>query len=267
MSEEKPTQTAVQPADETDNALIRKDQGTTIQAEPVKPKPLYDADGPNRPHAYEIAQDGLNYDFVPVFGVLDDERYMQWLRDLKILVKDEDINDDGQEASCRLWDEIVPDVDNVEYDADEDWKSLVPANVKMQSLKEFLTVGVFEAEERAEGKLRLKPASGTQTIITEAWFNRTIVQQHHEMPQDPKLLAEYQKKYARIQRKRFKEETTKGLRRKPKVTVVPQDDKFGELYDEMQSGVTGFKSWQPLRFKTTVIHHLFKEKLVEKKSD
>src|SRR6266702_733545 len=99
---------------------------------------VYNTETKNRPRKYEIEQDGLNYDFIPVFDVLDDERYLKWLNEFNIKGTGDDVSEEAREASCKLWDDIVPEVDNLEFDPDEDWKSLVPPSAKIQSLNDYL---------------------------------------------------------------------------------------------------------------------------------
>ena len=61
-----------------------------------------------------------------------------------------------------------------------------------------------------------------------------------------------------------------GLRRKPRVEYIPQDEKLGELYDEMAIETTGFHRTGtspdvPLRFKVLVVNYIFAPTLDQKK--
>ena len=129
-----------------------------------------------------------------------------------------------------------------------------------------MAVAIVEPEGRKGGKLRLGELQAEQTIVTEVWFNGQVVQQQHVLK--PKTL-EWEKKFERIQKKRFREEKIKGLhRRKPTIEFIPQDDKIGELYDEMVIDALGFAATAPgrvpLRFKTLVINYVFAPKLDQK---
>lgn len=251
------TQTAALPEG---NALIRREE----IGNDAKPQTIYDPEASNR-FEFEVTQDGLQYDTAHVYGPLADDRYVQWMREFKIKGNDEDVNEESREASVRLWNDLVTAVDNLEYDPAEDWKPLVANQEKIDSLNDFLAVAIGSGEEKATGKRIPAGRSETQTILTEAWFNGEVLQQKHVLR---KSSLEFEKKYSRIQAKRFKQEKVQGLhKRQPKVEFIPQDEKLGELYDEMKISVEGFAGeWIPLRFKTTVIHHIFAGKLDPKKS-
>jgi hypothetical protein len=131
-------------------------------------------------------------------------------------------------------------------------------------MNDFLAVAIGDDIHENKGQRRIGQ-NATVKVPTECFFNGEIATQIHEMRQ---VSLELEKKYSRIQGKRFKKEQIGGLRnRKAKIEFIPQDDKIGELYDEMFISQTGFAQGKiPLRFKTTVIHHLFAEKLDQKKS-
>lgn len=215
---------------------------------------LYDADARNR-FGYNVIENGKKYKTAAIFEALTDERYLQWVREFKIRGNDDDVNEESREASIRLWDDIVSAVENIEVPEGEDFHDIIPYSEKIQGLNEFLAIAVFDPDEEAEDDGVRRPAAvRTQTVITEAFFNGQITRQTHVLKEKT---LEWEKKYSRIQAKRFKQETTRGLRRKPKVEFVPQDAKIGEMYDEMVERTAGFAGRVPLRFKTAVISHVF----------
>lgn len=213
---------------------------------------IYDADARNR-FGYSVVDGDETFKTAQIFESLPDERYLQWLREFKIKGNDEQLDEQSREASVRLSTEIVVEVENVEVKDGEDWRVLLPYSERIEIINKFLAVSALAPEKVSDSK-RTLAAHSTQTVITEAWFNGEVAQQTHVIK--AKTL-EWEKKYARIQSKRFKQEATRGLKGKPKVEFIPQDRKIGELYDEMLERSDGFASWTPLRFKTAVMHFVF----------
>lgn len=248
-----------QETQETANVLIRE-KGPAKET----PAPLYDAAAKNR-FEFELKEDGLKYDIAFTLNPLDDdERYMQWMRDFKIKGGEQDVSEESTEASCRYFDDVVDSVEGIDFPPGADWKSLIRSSEKTDVMKAVLAVAISDPEI-ASKKPAFRASSEIEqvTIITECWFNGEVAQQKHVMR--PRT-AELEKKYARISGKRFKQENTRGLRRKPRVEYAPQDDKFGELYDQMKISATGFAGDViPLRFKTTVVHEIFNSELDQKK--
>jgi len=215
---------------------------------------LYDSEANNR-FPYTVTEDGQQYQTAHVFGPLSDERYLQWLREFKIKGNEKDVNEESREASVSLWNDVIVEVENIEEV--ENWKDAIPFKEKIGAVNDLLAVAVFEPETQGEGKRKLS-AETTQTVLTEVYFNGRVSSQTHKLKA---ASMEWDKKYARIQGKRFKREITKGLRRPANVEFVPQDAKLGELYDEMLIAAEGFAGDVPLRFKTAVIQHIFEATL------
>jgi hypothetical protein len=252
----------MQEATQTDNILIRDDETNSDE----KPFKLYDPEAQNR-FEYEVRQDGFIYDIAHVFGRLGDTRYIQWLSDFKIRGNEDQVDEESMEASIRLWDDVIIAVENVEFAPDVDWKTLIPYGEKLEAVNNLLAVAIAEPDDaRAKGPLRLGEQAKNQTVWTEAWFNGDVVKQAHTLREST---LEFKKEYSRIQGKRFKQEKIKGLyKRQPKVEFIPQDEKVGELYDKMIVSTEGFAGdWVPLRFKTTVMNHVFESKVDPKKSE
>ena len=229
---------------------------------------IYDPAAKNR-FEFTVREDGVKYEIAHIFGELTDDRYLQWLKDFNVRGTEDDVEENSREAACKLWDDLIDRVEGVEFE-EGDWKSFVPYSEKVEAVNQLTAVAIGEDEDvkPATGPRRLGPATATVTVITEAWFNGDVTQQRHELRAKN---AELEKKYARIQGRRFKQDQTKGFRKKQKVTYVPQDEKLGDLYDEMVIGATGFavgfdnKSTVPLRFKTAVVHEIFASPVEAKK--
>jgi hypothetical protein len=247
---------------DADNVLIRKEDP---QGE-AKPVTIYDAEARNRFEFTITGDDGLKYDTAHIYGPESDDRYMQWVREFNIKGNEDDIAEESREATVRLWDDLVVEVENIEYDPQSDWKSLIDHQEKIESLNSFHAVAIVEPEEIAQGKRVLGGNVETQVVFTECWFNGEAVQQKHVIK---KKSFELEKKYSRIQAKRFKQQKIGGsLKRKTKIQYVPQDAAIGELYDEMFVSQEGFANGViPLRFKTQVTHSIFASKLDPKKSE
>jgi hypothetical protein len=228
---------------------------------------IYDPAARNR-FEFKITENGSKYEIAHIFGELTDERYLQWIKEFNVSGSEDDVDETSREATCRLWDDVIDHLDGVDFE-DGDWKSFVPYRQKIEAINQFVAVAIFEDDaEPAAKKPRFGPQSGSLKVITEAWANGEIVQQHHEMRA---VTVELEKKYARIQGRRFKQEQVKGFRKKQKITYIPQDEKLAELYDEMLVNVSGFansfdnKPTIPTRFKTTVIHEIFASPVEAKK--
>lgn len=214
---------------------------------------LYDADARQR-FAFEVTEGGEKFDTAHHYEPLSDERYIKYLSDANIRGDGDEVEGNELEITTNLWSDLVVEVENIEVEDGDDWKALIDGKEKEDSLDMFLAVAVVEPESKTTGKRRLA-AGSTEKVVTEAYFNGVPVQQTHVLK---KKSDEWQKKYSRIQARRFQPEATKGVRNKPKIKFVPQDEKIGKLYDEQFIEQTGFANGNiPLRFKTRVIHYLY----------
>jgi hypothetical protein len=225
----------------------------------------YDAAAARNRFEYEVSEDGQKFDVAHVFGPLDDDRYMQWNRDLKVRGGggNDEINEEAREATAKLWDDLIVEVENVEYPEDADFRTLIDSQEKLDAINDLLAVAIVEPEATSSGKRQLVPKgeNPTQTIVTEAYFNGQVSQQTHVLKAKT---FEFEKKFQRILGKRLREEKTRGLRRKPKLEYIPQDDKMGGLYDEMHVSSENFVGATPLRFKVLVLQYIFAPKLDQK---
>lgn len=257
-----------QSAVNSDNALIRQGvdliNNLTEGIEMKKPPVIYDADARNR-FEFEVREGVKLYETAHIFEPLSDERYLQWIREFRIRGTEDDISEEAREASVRLWDDIIFDVAKIKYPEGTDFRQWIPPMEKVEAINALLAVAIAEDIERISGDRTFGDEAKTISVSTEAFFNGERVEQVHELRP---VTLELEKKYSRIQAKRFKQEQIGGLRnRKAKIEYIPQDHRLGELYDEMAVSASGFAGGKvPLRFKTTVIHHLFQEKLDQKKS-
>lgn len=250
----------------SDTALVTQAADTSetaIASKRRKEPAAYDAAAKNR-FEFDVREGVKSYETAHVFNTLEDERFMQWLREFHLKGNEDDVNEESREASVRLWDDLIAVVEKIQYPDGEDFRKLIPASEKIEALNAYLSVAIGSDIERVEGDRQLGDPNSMQTVVTECYFNGEIATQKHELRP---VTLEMQKKYSRIQQKRFKQEKIGGLRRKAKMEYVPQDDRIGELYDEMMVFTTGFVGDKiPLRFKVLVIDHLFAEKLDQKKS-
>jgi hypothetical protein len=254
-----------------ENALVRNEStvpaaaaATGVAKKEEKPAPIYDADARNR-FAFTVREGMEKYDTAHTFEPMSDERYVQWQREFKIKGNEDDVSEQAREASVKLWDDQIVQVENITFPDGTDFRQWISSGEKIEAINAFLAVAIADdVREAAEGRA-FGAENKTIKVPTETFFNGEIATQLHEMRP---VSLELEKKYSRIQGKRFKQEKIGGLRnRKAKIEFIPQDDKIGELYDEMFVSQTGFAQGKvPLRFKTTVIHHLFAEKLDQKKS-
>lgn len=228
---------------------------------------VYDADANNRFDLTVRHTDGNSYDTAHIYGPLTDERYVKWLNEFHIKGNEDDVSEEAREASVRLWDDTVvsiADGDGQISDAGK-FRDLIGSGEKVESLNKFLAVAIGDSDvSKKKTRFSAENAPATEMcVVTEAWSNNEVVEQRHFLT--PKTL-ELQKKYARIQGKRFKQEKIGGLRRKAKIEYVPQDAKIGEIYDEMLISTAGFANDNvPLRFKTFVVHYVFDDTVTEKK--
>ena len=244
-----------------DNVLVRDD--ADHQPPRADSRPLYDATAHNK-FPYSVINDGLEYDVAHVFGELTDERYIQWNKDLKVRGNADKVEQEAREASCKLWDDIIVAVEGVEFEGDA-WKDYVPYHEKVQAIGDLLAVSIKAEDRKADGILKLGPKPTTNTITTEAFFNGEVLEQKHVML--PRSL-EFEKKYEAIMAKRVRQQKVGGLsKKKPIAEYVPQDEKLGDLYDEMCFSTGGFQppmgtvpgtsTGVPLRFKVAVINYIF----------
>ncbi len=238
--------------------MLSQTQAATDKTEAA----FYDANAEQR-HELTAIADGEKYQTAHRIKPIEDERYLAYLKAVDIKGDDEDVDSHEKESGAAFWDDLIIEVENVEFEEGSDWKALIDADEKNEALNLFLAVAIIEPETVSNGKRKLT-SNASQTIRTEAYFNGVPIQQTHKLQaKTPELI----RKYDRIQRNRFKQEPTKGLRRKPKMIYVPQDRNIAALYDEMFIEQTGFANGIiPCRFKTSVIHYCFAPK-VESKVD
>lgn len=223
---------------------------------------IFDADARNR-FEFEVREGVKLYETAHVFNPVSDDRYMQWLRDFKMRGSENELDEESREATCRLWDELIITVENINVPEGKDLRDVIPSPEKVEAVSAFMAVAIA-ADTEKQTTARNFDDEAPQTVLTEAWFNGEITTQRHELR---RVNVEWQKRYAQIAAKRFKQEKVGGLRRQPKLEYVPQDHRFGELYDQMLVSNDGFAGGKvPLRFKTVVIEHLFGERLSQKKS-
>lgn len=234
------------------NLLIRDDPPSRKAQDS---SPVYDARARNR-FDFTLHRGSDSYELGILFDPLTDERYMQWNHELKVRGDQDEIEESSREATAALWDDLVPEVEGIEYPANADWKALFPTSAKVESVNNLLAVAIVTDEGQKGKKLVLGASQPTQTITTECWFNGEIARQSHVMAA---RTIELEKKYARIESKKVRQEKIGGLnKRKAKIEYVPQDEAKGELYDEMQISAKGFAGDViPLRFKTIVVDFIF----------
>lgn len=234
-----------------------------------KKETIFDPKAQNR-FGYSVEEDGRRFDVAHIFAPVSDERYLQYLKEFNISGDEENVKEEGREASVRLWDDVILKMEGVETDGD-DWKKYLPSAEKEAAVADLLAVAIGETDkpettseadtQQAPGKRVLGPKT-EQKVFTECLFHEEILRQCHVMQP---VTLELEKKYARIAAKRFRREQVRGFRQKTTVTYVPQDKAFGELYDEMMISTVGFAGNEvPLRFKTTVVHHIFGNKIEPK---
>lgn len=223
---------------------------------------IYDADASQR-YEFEVVEGGARYNTAHRFEPLSEERYVQHIKSARAQGNEQDVDENILETVVELWNDLIVEVENIETEPGEDWKSVIDSTEKQEALNSFLTVAIVEPEIVTGGKRKLS-VNSTEKVITEAFFNGEPIQQTHVLQ---KKRDEWQKKYDRIEARRFQQEPTKGLRRKPQIKYFAQDEGIGKLYDEQFIEQTGFANGKiPLRFKTRVIHYLYgSSKLGEKK--
>jgi hypothetical protein len=259
---------------QTENALVRNEGQLPATAaatgiakkEEKKEKPpvIFDAEARNRLE-FTVREGVKQYETAHVFEPISDDRYIQWQREFKIKGNEDNVSEEAREASVRLWDDIIFAVEKVKFPEDTDFRQWIPPLEKVGAIRDLLAVAISEDIEEVTDDRVFGNESKTVNVGTESFFNGDIAMQIHVMRP---VSLELEKIYSRIKGKQYKQEKIGGLRnRKAKIEYVPVDDKFGELYDDMFVSADGFAGGKiPLRFKTTVVHHLFSEKLDQKKS-
>ena len=235
------------------NALINIDQGNSD-------KVIYDTEAENRFEFEAKGADGNLYDTAHRFKPLSDDRYWQFIREFKVEQKGDEIEEDVRGAYISLWHDLIIEVENIEVKDGEDWKDLILDDEKIGAGEFLLTVVIYEGEKKTGARKLAKDAS--ITVETEAYFNGEVARQKHLLREKT---IEHQKKYSRIIDRRLQTERTRGLKRKPKVEFHPQNQAIGRLYDEMILSTEGFEGEVPLRFKETVINHIFEAGLKQKR--
>lgn len=237
-------------------------QETKPETQP-EAKVLFDAAVEQR-FVFDVVEGGAKYETAHRFRPLDDERYVQYIKDFNVKADETDgsaeATEEISEASVKLWDDLILEVENIEVEGDQDFRELIDYKEKSEGINSLLAVVVLPPEA-ANGKRKLSKQN-EMVVVTEAYFNGQPVQQTHRL--QAKTL-EWEKKFNRIAARQYKEESTKGLRKKRSFTYVPQDEAFGKLYDEMKiEAVVFVGDIIPLRFKTVVMDYVFASPIKKK---
>lgn len=232
---------------ETNDQSTKETSETENKVKPV----LFDARATQR-IAFEVRQDNEKYDAAHNLKPLSDERYLEFVRAVDISATAEDVAAQTKTAAESLWTDLIGEVENFELSEGEELKDAIEFGEKSQVLSVFLACVAVEPDKTTGKRKSVK--SDRQTITTEMLFNGLPIAQTHVLQASS---DEWRKKFDRIQRKRFKEEPTKGLRREPKFIYTSQDEAVGALYDEMLIESSGFAHDTPLRAKTTVVYYAF----------
>lgn len=240
------------------NVLVREEQKPKEET----PATLYDANAENR-FEFEVNDGSEIYDTAHVYQPCSDERFLQFVEDInaRSAKGGEEVEVDDLEAGEKCWDDVIARVENIEVPEGVDFRTLISASEKNESLHQFLAVAVVTADKKSVGVRKLGDATtGEQCIVTEAWFNGQPLQQKHFLV---KKTFELQKQFDRLQRKQTKQEKITGLyKRKPDYKFVPQTAKLGELYQKMVIRTEGFVGdVVPVRFQEKVINYIFAPKL------
>lgn len=220
---------------------------------------LYDSEAIQR-FEFTIAENGKKYQTAHIFNPLPDERYLQFLQQIKVKAKGENIESDATNASQALWDDLIKEVENVDFGGEPDWKPMVSVfNEKIPSLNNYLAVAIIddEAEEGPAAARRIVKANKeplSQTVVTEAFFNGEPVRQSHVLQPLSVALAT---RYSKLQEKTFNVKQVPGVKDIKIITYRPQDAEKARLYDEMALSQTGFSGGIPLRFKVKVVDYIF----------
>jgi hypothetical protein len=214
-------------------------------------------------YEFEVSHNGEIFDTAHILSPCSDERYVQWVKEWNLAAEETGAKEKYTDATSRLWDDLIVDVENIQKT--DDWKSKIPVDEKLEAIRVFFAVAIVPAEKTS--KVRSFEAAQSRVVRTEAFFNQQVTQQTHTL--NPENLDEIRRRYLTIQKRQYKREMIGGLRREPKVEFRPQDDAFGKLYDDLVEQADGFHvvpaQLIPLRFKTTIVHHLFESQVAEKK--
>lgn len=238
------------------------------QAAAEKPPVVYDASAEQR-YQFEIKENGRKFKSAHRFKPVDDERHFEFVGHLLQIEYGEQAaaekNAAEKQTIVDFWRNQIIEIENVEIEDGSDFHDFADADNEIVPMTTMLLAVVVKNAKAASGKRQFGTAksSETQSVRTEAFFDGLPVEQTHTLKAKS---DEYQKKYNRLQRSQYKVERTEGLRREPKLEIVPQHKAKGLLYDEMYISSTGFADdIVPLRFKVVVIDDIFSASIDPKK--
>ncbi len=242
--------------------VATEDRSVIPMPEPEEHEYFFDASSRNR-FEFKVRHKGKTYDTAHIFEPLSDERFMKFRRAIRARGNESRVKENSMEAAVSLWDDLIVEVENIEVSGD-DWKPKIPISEKIESIQFLLAVAIAEEDLGDDDPgVRRPDDDSPEVVITEAFLNGNVVRQRHELQP---TTFELKKRYARIMSQRFRQEQTGGLRREPEIEVVPKDEQFAKLYDQMLIEAKGFENDEiPVRFKTTVVHEIFDGVLDEKK--
>lgn len=188
---------------------------------------------------------------------LSEERYFEYVNSIEISEDENIVEDSVKKAFGDLWDDLIIEVENIDLENGQELKTAISLDEKIKGIETLLAVAVVQPEN-VKGVRKLV-ASEQKTIITEAYFNNTIAQQSHTLKA---INDEWKRRFNRIRANQIEQTKKTSLDGDNKFKFIPQDIAFGELYDAMLLGVSGFEGDKvPLRFKTTVILSYFAPKI------
>src|SRR5207342_2893268 len=93
----------------------------------------------------------------------------------------DEVSEEAREASVRLWDDLIDQVEKIKYPEGSDFRSLIPPGEKIEALNAYLAAAIGTDIERVDGDRELGSPDATQTVLTECFFNGEIATQKHEL--------------------------------------------------------------------------------------
>ncbi|HRH43725.1 MAG TPA: hypothetical protein PKY82_18990 [Pyrinomonadaceae bacterium] len=229
---------------------------------------LYDANAVQRIPVYLDDEDEANEPMVLVMQPLQDSRYIEYANNSKLKIVDDGnaIAQAKSQALGKLWNNLVSDVENVEWEGGkkpENWKDAFDLlQFKIPSMNSFLVVAVYEKPKTNNGKLVIGVVN-ERIIFADLYFNGKVVTTTHFLQ---KSNFDFANELENSQKMPFGSKA-KGLQDLGDYALPNSVEGKAALYDRMVTKTAaGFvDNIVPIRVKEEIIDYIAKAVIKQKK--
>ncbi len=228
---------------------------------------LYDANAIQKVPVYFDEEESTD-PIILTFQPLKDSRYIEYANNSKLKIVDDGnaITQARSQATGKLWNNLVSDVENIEWEGGvkpENWQEAFDLlQFKIPTMNRFLVVAVYEKPKTNNGKLVFGVVN-ERVIYADLYFNGKVVTTTHFLQ---KSNFEFAKDLESSQKMPYGNKA-KGLQDLGDYALPNSVEGKAAIYDKMKTKqAEGFvDNVVPIRVKEEIIDHIAKSVVKEKK--